>query len=145
MIIAALEVVPHYQPAKILSDSKYVIEGLTTHLEPWENNGWIGIRNANLFKKAVHLLRCRSAKTTIKWVKGHNGNQGNKGSDTLAKQGANKRNPDPLNLEIPMDFEVLGAKLPTLMQATAYRGILERRKPEPHNTTKKNLNLPTQP
>jgi len=86
-------------------------------------------------------LRHRSAKTTIKWVKGHNSIQGNKGSNTLVKQGAIKWNPDPLDLEIPIDFKVLRAKLPTLMQATAYRGILERRKPEPHNTTEKNLKL----
>ena len=72
-IIAALEVVPPYQPIKILTDSKYVIEGLTTHLESWENDGWIGIKNASLFRKAAHLMRYRSARTTMKWVKGHNG------------------------------------------------------------------------
>jgi len=50
-IIVALEVIPPYQPVKILMDSKYTIEGLTTHLETWENDGWIGIKNASLFKK----------------------------------------------------------------------------------------------
>jgi len=77
----------------------------------------------------------------MKWVKGHNGIQGNKGSDALAKQGANKWNPDPLDLAIPRDFDIPGAKLPTLTQATVYKGILERRKSEPHNTTEKNLKL----
>lgn len=61
----------------------------------------------------------------MQWVKGHDGIEGNEGSDRLAKQGANKRLPDLLNLEIPTDFDIQGAKLPTLTQATAYRGILE--------------------
>ena len=68
-IIAALEVVP----IKILTDSKYIIKGLTTHLESWENDGWIRIKNTGLFRKAAHLMRYRSARTTMKWVKGHDG------------------------------------------------------------------------
>jgi len=55
-IIAVLEVIPPYQPVKILMDSKYIIKGLTTHLESWENDGWIGIKNTSLFKKAAHLM-----------------------------------------------------------------------------------------
>ena len=140
-VIAALEMIPPYQPVKIYTDSKYVIEGLTTHLESWENDGWINIKNALLFRKAAHLMRHESAKTTMQWVKGHDGIQGNEGSDALAKQGANKRHPDPLNLEILTEFDVQGAKLPTLTQATAYRGILERKEPEPRNTTEKHLQL----
>ena len=140
-IIVALEVIPSYQPVKILTDSQYVIEGLTTHLESWENDGWIGIKNTSLFKKAAHLMRYRSTRTTLKWVKGHDGIQGNEGSDALAKQGANKWNPDPLDLAIPRDFDIPGVKLPTLTQATAYKGILERRKSEPCNTIEKNLKL----
>jgi len=130
-VIATLETVPPYQPLKIMTDSKYVIEGLTTYLETWENDGWIGIKNARLFRKAAHLIRYRSARTTLKWVKGHNGTQGNEGSDVLAKQGANKQNPNPLNLDIPKEFDVQGAKLFSLTQATAYKGILERKKAEP--------------
>ena len=118
-----------------------MIEGLTTHLESWENDGWINIKNAKLFRKATHLMRHRSAKTTMQWVKGHNGDPGNKGSNTLAKQGANKRYPDTLNLEIPEEFDVQGAKLTTLTQATAYKGILEHKQNEPRNTTEKYLQL----
>ena len=140
-VIAALELIPPYQPAKICTNSKYVIKGLTTHLESWENDGWINIKNAKLFKKATHLMRHRAAKMTMQWVKGHNGDPGNKGSDALVKQGANKRYPDPLNLEIPEEFNVQGAKLTTLTQATAYKGILERKQHEPRNTTEKNMQL----
>jgi len=64
-VIAAMEMVPPFQPVKIYTDSKYVIDGLTTHLETWENDGWIDIKNARLFRKAAHLMRHRSAKTTM--------------------------------------------------------------------------------
>jgi len=108
-----------------------VIEGLTTHLESWENDRWIGIKNAKLFRKAAHLMRYRSARTTLQWVKGHNRVLGNEGSDALAKQEANKQTPNPLNLEIPKDFDIQRAKLPTLTQATMYKGILERKHTKP--------------
>jgi ribonuclease HI len=85
-----LEIVPPYQPVKIYTDSKYVIEGLTTHLGTWEDDGWIDIKNTRLFRKAAHLIRHRSAKMTMQWVKGHDGNQGNEGSDALAKLGTSK-------------------------------------------------------
>ena len=140
-IIAAANATEPYQPLKIITDSEYVIEGLTTHLENWENEGWIGIKNANLFRKAAHLLRMRSARTIFQWTKGHNGTIGNKESDRLAKQGASKPDPDPLNLEIPMEFDTQGAKLAALTQAKAYRGILERINPEPRQTTERNLQL----
>jgi len=53
---------------------------------------------------------------------------GNEESDRLAKLGANKQDPDKLDLEIPPEFNIQGAKLATLMQAMAYKGTLERKK-----------------
>jgi len=118
-----------------------MIEGLTTHRETWENNGWIEIKNAPLFRKAIHLLRTRAARTTLLWVKGHNGTIGNEESDQLAKQGANKPRADTLDLDIPAEFDLQGAKLATLTQAKAYRGILERKNVRPRRSTTKNLQL----
>ena len=84
-------------------------------------------------------MRHRSARMTLQWIKGHDRIQGNEESDTLAKQGMNKWNPDLLNLEIPKEFNIQGAKLSALMQATAYRGILERKHPDIRNTSEENL------
>ena len=140
-VIAALLVIPPYQPLKIMTDSKYVTEGLTTHLENWENDGWINIKNTKLFKKAAHLLRYQPARTTFQWVKGHNGTIGNKESDHLAKQGANKNNPDTLDLTIPMEFDLSGAKLATLTQAKAYKGIQQLKNRGPRMSTTRNIQL----
>ena len=60
-IIAAAETIPQSWPLKIHTDSQYVINGLTTHLKDWEDNGWIGIKNAPMFRKAAYLLKRRSA------------------------------------------------------------------------------------
>ena len=141
-VIAALSTIPPYQPLKIITDSKYVIDGLTTHLEHWEDDGWIEIKNANLFRKAAHLQRHRAARTSSQWTKGHSGNQGNEGSDALAKRGASKQTPDLLHLEIPIGFDVQCAKLATLTQAKAYRGTLKRKKHEPHPRSHQPTNGP---
>ena len=124
--IATLRATPHFIPMKIITDSLYVIDGLTKHLPTWENIGWISIKNAQLFKKAAHLLKRRSATTHFKWIKGHSGDQGNEGSDTLAKEGAQKAIPDDLDLSIPGEFDIQGAKLSTMTQAIAYKGILSK-------------------
>ncbi|KAN0107309.1 hypothetical protein V8E52_010245, partial [Russula decolorans] len=52
-VIVALQNTPRFYPLEIVSDSKYVIDGLTSHLREWEDRGWIGIQNATLFKKAA--------------------------------------------------------------------------------------------
>jgi hypothetical protein len=121
--IVAAETLPNYCKLTIVTDLMYVIEGLTKHLKDWENGGWIGIKNAEFFKRVAHLLKKRTAPTLLEWVKGHRGDRGNKESDKLAKVGAEKSAPDPLSLQILTDFDLQGAKLATLSQALAYKGI----------------------
>jgi hypothetical protein len=89
----------------------------------WEDKGWIQVKNATLFQKAAFLLRQRTTTTAFKWVKGHQGNLGNEESDRLAKEGAEKDQPDQIDLQIPNKYLTQGAKLLTLNQATAYQGI----------------------
>ena len=138
-VITALGKVPNYAPLTIKTDSKYVINGLTKHLNDWEDQGWINVENKQWFKKAAYLLRRRTAKTTFKWVKGHNGELGNERSDQLAKQGAEKTVPDDMKLEIPARFDPQGAKLAKITQAIAYKGIQESRHKTPRQSTVLNL------
>ena len=138
-IIAVAEAVPPSWPLKIHTDSKYIIDGLTTHLSIWEDNGWIGIKNATLLKKAAYILKKCAAPTYFQWVKGHSRVEGNEECDRLAKEGANKDNPDELNLDVPIEFDLQGAKLATLTQVTAYKGIMEQRAPYNRPATAHNL------
>lgn len=140
-VIAAIDAVPINQPLKIITDSRYVIDGLTDNLRQWEDKGWIGIQNAELFKRAAFLLRRRTARTSFQWVKGHSEDLGNEESDKLAKQGAEKNEPDTLDLSIPIEFDLQGAKLATLTQSEAYRGIRERQKTPYRASTATNLKL----
>jgi ribonuclease HI len=139
-VIATTERVPPFAPLEIVTDSTYVINGLTTYLPAWEDLGWINIKNAPFFKKAAHLLKRRSATTHFKWIKGHSGNQGNEESNALAKRGADKEIPDELNLTIPIDFDTQGAKLSTITQLTAYQGIMKQRPRHDCQPTAENLN-----
>ncbi|KAH9976482.1 ribonuclease H-like domain-containing protein [Russula compacta] len=113
-VIMALQKTPHCQPLEVISNSRYVIEGLTENLRKWEDQGWICVKNAKLFKKAAHLLKRRSATTAFRWVKGHAATLGNEESDRLAKLGATLDEPEWIDLEIPIEFD---------LQTLAYQGI----------------------
>ena len=137
-VVRALELAPSYAPLTIVTDSRYVIDGLTQNLTDWEDRGWIEVKNQEWFKRAAYLLRKRSAPTAFRWVKGHSGEEGNEESDALAKAGADKDTPDNFSLEIPPHFDVQGAKLSCITQAVAYRGIRESSIPAPRRTTTRN-------
>ena len=124
-VIEAINSFPNFCPLTIISDLRYVIDGLTQHLSKWEDKGWIGVENVEFFKHAAYLLKRRSVTTTFQWVKGHQGNLGNEECDKLAKEGANKNEIDQLSLNIPREYDLQGAKLAALTQATTYKGIQE--------------------
>ncbi|KAH9047827.1 ribonuclease H-like protein [Lactarius vividus] len=138
-VIAATHSIPNYCQLTLITDSKYVIEGLTKHLKEWEDRGWIGIKNAEMFKQAAYLLKRRTGTTSFQWVKGHQGNLGNEESDKLAKEGADKDQGDELTLHIPDAFNLQGAKLATLTQAIAYKGIRESRTAPNRPSTNRNM------
>ncbi|KAH9035247.1 hypothetical protein EDB85DRAFT_1863329, partial [Lactarius pseudohatsudake] len=66
---------------------------------------------------------------------------GNERSDQLARQGAEKEETDNIPLEIPDHFDLQGAKLATITQAIAYKGIQENITKAPRRTTMTNLEM----
>jgi ribonuclease HI len=107
-------------PLEIISDSKYVVDGLTKHIWKWEAEGFRVTSNGELFKTTVARLRARKAKTSFKWIKGSSGIKGNEEADLLADQGANKEGSDIIDITIPSDLVLPGAKLKAMSQSDSY-------------------------
>ncbi|KAI0644331.1 hypothetical protein C8Q79DRAFT_914155 [Trametes meyenii] len=122
-LIAARTVAP-FAPLHIVSDSKYLTERLTVHLKKWEEQGWIGVANSQLIKEVVATLRARTATTTLRWVKGHAGTEGNVEADKLAGEGSRMdRQYLPVAKPAPTRFLKKGAAVSLLSQKIAYKGV----------------------
>ncbi|KAG2748918.1 ribonuclease H-like protein, partial [Suillus brevipes Sb2] len=129
-VLVALQTANPLTPVKIITDSKYVINGLNFHLDNWENTGWINIANAQLFKAITYQLRRRPAQTTFQWVKGHNQVMGNEKADQLAQEGASRMTTDAINTYIPRNFDLQGAKLSKITQKLAYTALMNKKQIE---------------
>ncbi|KAJ3733993.1 hypothetical protein DFJ43DRAFT_1131013 [Lentinula guzmanii] len=119
---AAADVDPNHS-LTIYSDSKTTIDGLTRNRQRWEDNGFAGVANAKELRTTIATLRRRNTPTTLKWVKGHSGLEGNDKADALAKKGSEKAEQDEVDLLIPPNLCVTGAKLNSTTQTRAYKTI----------------------
>lgn len=140
-ILLAERQVPPFVPLHLVSDSKYVVDGLTTHLAKWEERGWIGVANSVPFREAAAALRARSAVTTLRWVKGHSRVRGNEAADALAKVGAGKLPPFRPVLLPKLKFLRDGAALTRLTQSLAYKGVKLSTLRDPRKATARNMEL----
>ncbi|KAJ7736386.1 hypothetical protein DFH07DRAFT_986186 [Mycena maculata] len=126
----AAEYAPLDIPLTIYTDSKYTLEGLTKNLTKLEDEGYTA-PNSELLRTAAARMRQRKARTSFKWVKGHSGIAGNEGADRLADRGARKRREDDIDMRIPNNLVVHGAKFSMMTQSLAYKIIRQRRMKRP--------------
>ncbi|KAI0685567.1 hypothetical protein C8T65DRAFT_559338, partial [Cerioporus squamosus] len=124
----------------IVTDSKYVFQGLTIYCRRWEAKGWIDVENASLVRDVLARLRARCAPTSLRWVKGHSDNQGNDGADALAKEAVRAKRvtvlPPP-----PLKFVATGAELIAVSQKLAYKSVRKAGPRFYRETTVRNLRL----
>jgi len=87
--IVALETLTRCCPVVINTDSKYVLEGITSWMPNWKKRGWKTaakkpVKNVDLWQR----LDAATQKYEIEWVwvKGHSGDPGNELADELANQ-----------------------------------------------------------
>lgn len=78
-------------PITILSDSRYLVDGMTQWLPGWKERGWRTadrktVKNADLWMALDDLTRAR--KVQWKWTKGHAGDPMNEDADMLANNAA---------------------------------------------------------
>ncbi len=78
---------------EINTDSSYVLGGITSWIENWENNGWKTankkpVLNKDLWQELVILSRKLGNKLSWKKVKGHSGHTYNDRADEIATKSA---------------------------------------------------------
>ncbi|CCJ29657.1 unnamed protein product [Pneumocystis jirovecii] len=88
-VIRAIESVSNYENILINTDSKYTVNALTVWYKKWENNNWKridgkSVKNIDLLKKALKLIKERNGYTKLKHVVGHKGIHGNEQANYLA-------------------------------------------------------------
>ena len=73
----------------LITDSKYVKDGIQSWIQNWKKNGWKTaakkpVKNKELWQKLDSLSKLH--KVEWKWVRGHTGHFGNEKADQLANK-----------------------------------------------------------
>jgi ribonuclease HI len=92
--IETLWYLPARSSIELVCDSQYVVKGATEYAETWVRAGWRtssnkAVANQDLWEELLLAVR-RHRLVTWRWVKGHNGNEGNEHADRLAGMGVPK-------------------------------------------------------
>ncbi|WP_083467755.1 ribonuclease H family protein [Methylobacterium tarhaniae] len=92
--IEALKAMPSNATGVLLSDSEYVVKGVTSWRKGWEAKGWRNakgqpVANADYWR-TVFQLSDQHPGIRFEWVRGHAGEEGNTLVDTLARAEAEK-------------------------------------------------------
>ncbi|MBI3130591.1 MAG: ribonuclease HI [Acidobacteria bacterium] len=90
-VIRGLEALARPCKVHLVSDSQYVVKGLTEWLPGWKRKGWRKadgqpVMNADLWQRLDELARHHDVRP--KWVRGHNGHPENERVDRLASEAA---------------------------------------------------------
>ena len=91
-LTAAIESLKYFKDSKeilIITDSKYVMNGIEHWIKNWKKNGWITstkkpVKNKELWESLDREISRHDVEW--KWVKGHAGNENNEKADYLARQ-----------------------------------------------------------
>lgn len=91
--IKALEALKKPLPVRLMTDSQYVVNGVTKYLPDWKARGWrksdrSPVANQELWQRLDALNSIHQVAWV--WVRGHNGDPGNVRADQLANLGVRK-------------------------------------------------------
>tara|TARA_B100001027_G_scaffold113978_1_gene78667 strand:- start:838 stop:1269 length:432 start_codon:yes stop_codon:yes gene_type:complete len=74
----------------LTTDSKYVMQGITSWIDNWKKNNWKSSTKKDIKNKDLWLLLDKHVsmhEVNWFWVKGHSGHEENEIADTLANRG----------------------------------------------------------
>lgn len=88
-VIQGLEAITEPSRVRIVTDSQYVVKGMTSWIHGWRRKGWktasgAPVKNQDLWERLSSLASAH--KVTWEWVKGHAGHPENERADTLARE-----------------------------------------------------------
>lgn len=92
-VIAAFRQLKKPCAIKVISDSVYVVKGMTEWMPGWIKKNWVNSRKEPVLNRDLwELLLQLSAphKVEWKWIKGHNGQKENERCDELARKAIKK-------------------------------------------------------
>jgi len=87
-VIEALRMLKRPCAVRVITDSNYVVKGMTEWMDGWIRKNWLNARkqpvlNRDLWEQLLALTHTHSIEW--KWVKGHHGHPQNERCDELAK------------------------------------------------------------
>lgn len=93
-VISGLEALKRPCHVRIVTDSQYVMKGVTEWLAGWKRRNWTTanrkpVRNVDLWKRLDEALAQHRVEWT--WVRGHAGHEGNERADALANRAIDTR------------------------------------------------------
>jgi ribonuclease HI len=93
--IEALKRLTAFPQATVVTDSRYVIDGLTKWLQAWRRRGWMTVAGTPVKNKRLWMALDRLNHAGIRWqhVRGHAGEPNNERVDTIARARARGERP----------------------------------------------------
>lgn len=90
-LLAAAYVLDQIEPCElvqVVSDSEYVVKGISEWLPAWERRGWRTasgrpVKNVSHWRRLL-VAAARHERVEFQWTRGHAGNEGNERADQLA-------------------------------------------------------------
>ncbi|KAJ7924130.1 ribonuclease H-like protein [Mycena leptocephala] len=143
-IVATLHCVqssPPDVPLRITIRGDAITAVVNRNLGKWEDRGWIGVPDKAPIQALAACLRKRKATTIFTKLQNTESSASYTMASQLAKDGSAAAAPSDINVTIAHQLQLRGAKLSTLTQALAYKGIKELRALPARKTTETNVKL----
>jgi ribonuclease HI len=89
-VIESLRKTPVGAEVQVVTDSQYVVKGVTEWVAGWERKGWRTADKSPVKNKELWIalmVEVRARHVSMQWVRGHNGHPENERADALANIG----------------------------------------------------------
>jgi ribonuclease HI len=88
-VIAALRSLAEPSSVRVVTDSQYVLKGITAWIHNWRRKGWktasgSPVKNRDLWEELDDLVKRHRVR--FEWIRGHNGHPENERADALARE-----------------------------------------------------------